>query len=311
MFDVLGIGENSIDYVYRLPDYPLPNGTSSKTRIAEHRVLPGGQVATTLATCSALGLRASYAGVFGSDANGVRIREELSRRGVDIADAIVREAPNRYAVILVNEQNGERVVLWDRDARLDLALSELRHQIVQQVRVLHVDDVDMRASIAAAHIAREAGVTVTSDIDRVTARTDELVDAVTVAIFAAHVPQALTGTADVGLALRELRQRHRAWLCVTLGHDGAMLLEGDRLHHAPAVSIEPTDTTGAGDVFRGAFIYALLAGREPADILRFANAAAAVSCTREGAMDSIPTLADVERVLSGGADLRPAPAVRT
>jgi sugar/nucleoside kinase (ribokinase family) len=56
------------------------------------------------------------------------------------------------------------------------------------------------------------------------------------------------------------------------------------------------DTTGAGDVFRGAFIVALLRGDTPPDILRFANAAAAVSCTREGAIDGVPTLADALRI---------------
>jgi sugar/nucleoside kinase (ribokinase family) len=59
----------------------------------------------------------------------------------------------------------------------------------------------------------------------------------------------------------------------------------------------PVDTTGAGDVFRGAFIVALLRGDAPADILRFANAAAAVSCTRPGAVDSVPTVADAESLI--------------
>ena len=67
-----------------------------------------------------------------------------------------------------------------------------------------------------------------------------------------------------------------------------MLLAGDRLHHVPALSVDVVDTTGAGDVFRGAFIHALLQSQSPADILKFACAAAAVSCTREGAMTSVP-----------------------
>jgi sugar/nucleoside kinase (ribokinase family) len=62
--------------------------------------------------------------------------------------------------------------------------------------------------------------------------------------------------------------------------------------------VKVVDTTGAGDVFRGAFIHALLAGASPAEILRFANAAAAIACTRPGAIDSIPTPADIERLLN-------------
>jgi len=66
------------------------------------------------------------------------------------------------------------------------------------------------------------------------------------------------------------------------------------------VHVKPVDTTGAGDVFRGAFIHALLRGDPPRDILRFANAAAALSCTKMGAMSSVPTLADVTAFATKG-----------
>jgi sugar/nucleoside kinase (ribokinase family) len=72
-----------------------------------------------------------------------------------------------------------------------------------------------------------------------------------------------------------------------------MLLDGDRLYQEPAPVVKAIDTTGAGDVFRGAFIYALLRGDAPGDILRFANAAAAVSCTKEGAIASVPRLGQI------------------
>jgi sugar/nucleoside kinase (ribokinase family) len=76
-----------------------------------------------------------------------------------------------------------------------------------------------------------------------------------------------------------------------------MLLEGDRLHHVPAFAVDAVDTTGAGDIFRAAFIHALLHGRQPIEILKFATAAAAMSCTREGALTSVPELEEVQRLL--------------
>jgi sugar/nucleoside kinase (ribokinase family) len=166
--------------------------------------------------------------------------------------------------------------------------------VIAGARLLHVDDVDEEAAIAAAGVARAAGIPVTSDLDRVGTRTEALVAAVTIPIFAEQVPAALTGEGDVERALRKLRRTHSGLLCVTLGSRGAMLLDGDQLHHVPAPRVDAVDATGAGDVFRGGFIYALLRGDTPPDILRFANAAAAASCTRQGAMDSVPTLADVE-----------------
>jgi sugar/nucleoside kinase (ribokinase family) len=296
-WDVVGVGANSVDYVYRLPAYPEPEGPRAKLRISSHAVSCGGQIATTLCTCAAMGLRAKYVGAIGADANGERVRAELDRRGIDTASVVRREAPNAYAVILVADDVGERVVLWDRSEALALAEAELPGGAIASARALHVDDVDQPAGIAAARIGRAAGAIVTSDIDRVTERTGELIAAVTVPIFAEHVPPAITGEADPERALRKIRRTHPGLLCVTLGAHGSMLLDGDRLHHAPAFPIVPVDTTGAGDVFRGAFLVALLRGDAPADILRFANAAAAVSCTRPGAIDSVPTSADAESLI--------------
>ena len=76
-----------------------------------------------------------------------------------------------------------------------------------------------------------------------------------------------------------------------------MLLDGDRLHHVPAFAVDAVDTTGAGDVFRAAFIYALLQSHSPTEILRFAAAAAAISCTREGALTSVPALEEIHHLI--------------
>jgi sugar/nucleoside kinase (ribokinase family) len=151
-----------------------------------------------------------------------------------------------------------------------------------------------------------------------------LVAAASIPIVAEHVPRELTGERDLEAALAMMTQPGQM-VCVTLGARGAALIDarsrppatGQRaeaqgrpgrsasagpaeadVHHAPPFAVETVDTTGAGDVFRGAFIYALLRGDEPAHILRFANAAAAISCTREGAMGGIPTLAEIERLLT-------------
>ena len=293
LYDVVGVGANSVDAVYVLPEFPRPAGPAAKLKIRSHRLSPGGQMATALCTCAALGLRTSYVGAFGNDDNGRRIRDELARRGVGTEAATTRAVPNRHAVILIDERHGERIVLWDRDPQLALRRDEVPAALIAGARLVHVDDEDEAMAIVAARLARGAGVPVTSDIDRVTERTRELADAVTMPIFAEHVPEALTGERDMQRALGALRAAHHTLLCVTLGSRGAMLLAGDRLEHVPGFPVDVMDTTGAGDVFRGAFIYALLRGDAPADVVRFANAAAAVACTREGAIGGVPTLDEI------------------
>jgi len=292
-FDVVGVGANSIDFVYRLPGYPRPDSPFAKLPISEHLISCGGQVTTALATCAAMGLSASYIGTLGSDEHGVRMRDELRRRGIDTSRAILRDAGNPFAVILLDDREGERVVLWHRDARLALRPDEVSGEAMVSARLVHVDDVDLDASVQAARLARAAGTPVTSDIERTTDDVRTLVDAVTIPIFAEHVPAALTGEADLPAALERLRQPHHTMLCVTLGARGALLLAGGEMIREPGIAVKALDTTGAGDVFRGAFIHALLRGDTPRDVLRFANAAAAISCTRLGAMSSVPSLDEI------------------
>lgn len=296
--DVLGLGESSVDHVNLLPAAPLARGTASKLRISSAFDAAGGQIASMLAACTSLGLRAGYLGPLGNDENGRLIRTELERRGVDLSHVIVRDAPARFAIILVDESTGERTVLWHRDPGLDISEADIAPEVLT-ARVVHVDDVDERAAIRTAKMATERGITVTSDLDRVTEHTAELVASVSIPIFAEHVPPTLTGERDPERALRKLRKHHAGLLCVTLGTAGSMALEGDRLIHVPAFSVHAVDTTGAGDVFRAGFVYGFLAGWPTLDVLKFANAAAAVSCTRLGAMSSAPALSEVEQMLAG------------
>jgi sugar/nucleoside kinase (ribokinase family) len=299
-WDVVGIGANSVDFVHLLPGYPQPFGSFAKMKIDRQEILCGGQTATAMCACAKLGLRARYAGVTGTDENGRRVRNELGRRGIDLTDVIIRDAQNQFAVILVDETNGDRIVLWDRDDRLMMRERDIPVEAIAAARVLHVDDVDQGAAIRAAEVAREADVPTTSDIDRITDRTQELIDAVTIPIFAEHVPTRVSGVNDREGALRALRRPHHRILCVTLGENGAMALDQDGIHYAPAFQVEAVDTTGAGDVFRAGFIYAMLRKWPTDEILRFANAAAAVSCTRLGALGGIPSLGEVETMAASG-----------
>ena len=297
-WDVIGIGENSVDSVNLLPGYPQPYGPAAKMRIRERRILCGGQMATAMCACASLGLKAKYVGVTGTDDNGRRIRAELQGRNVDITDLVIRDVENRFAVILVDETTGDRIVLWDRDDRLRLRDQELPVDALSAASVVHVDDVDDEVAIKAATIAREAGAKVTSDIDRFTDRTEQLAAAVTHAIFAAHVPPHLAGTNDLEAALRALHNRFGNVVIVTMGEHGAMAFDGRRIHREAAFPVHAVDTTGAGDVFRGGFIYALVHGEPIDQALRIANAAAAVSCTRLGALNGVPTLDEVRELMA-------------
>src|SRR5687767_6010285 len=157
-WDVVGVGANSVDFVHLLPGYPQPFGSFAKMKIQRQEILCGGQMATAMSACARLGLRAKYVGVTGTDENGRRVRRELDRRGIDLTDLIIRDAQNQFAVILVDETNGDRIVLWDRDERLTMRDRDIPADAIAGARIVHVDDVDQAAAIRAAAIAREHGV---------------------------------------------------------------------------------------------------------------------------------------------------------
>ena len=296
-WDIVGVGASAVDRVYVLPASLAGGPRDVKLRIRRHLVSCGGQVATMLVTCQRLGARTAYVGTIGSDGDGARLRQELTRDDVDLAYVVPRDAPHAFAVILIDDHSGERMVLWDRDPRLQLAASDLPSDVIASARLVHVDDVDVEASLAAARLARAAGVPVTSDIERASDRAEELVAAVTVPNFAKAGLVELTGLDDPERALRQIRRLNPGLLCVTRGPEGAMALDGDTIVHAPGVPVRAIDTTGAGDVFRGALAIAWLEGKSTSEMLRFANAAAALSTTRVGAMAGAPTRAELERLL--------------
>ena len=125
VFDVVGIGANSVDYVYRVPAAPDFHGRHSKLRLTGHSISCGGQVATAMATCASLGLHAAYAGAVGTDDNGRRVEAALADRGVDLSLIVRKTGGNQFAAILIEDDSGERVVLWDRPDSLLLSDADL------------------------------------------------------------------------------------------------------------------------------------------------------------------------------------------
>jgi sugar/nucleoside kinase (ribokinase family) len=278
-WDVVGVGANSVDYVYRLPAYPEPEGPRSKLRISGHRISCGGQIATTLSTCAAMGLRTKYVGAVGADGNGQRLRAELHHRGIDTASVVERDALNAYAVILIADDVGERVVLWDRSDALALAPEELPVEAIASARALHVDDVDQHAGIAAARIGRDAGVLVTSDIDRATAGTEELIATVSIPIFAEHRAAGAAGKSDQGVRAEDPPGARPA------GSRRRARVDAARGDHLRADARPPVDTTGQRRLpqHRSSRCSAATLRRHPALRERSRRG----SCTRDGAVDGV------------------------
>jgi len=297
-FDVAGFGLNSVDLLAVVAEFPASN---SKQRLQRLTRLPGGQIATAMATCAKLGWRASYVGSFGADDLGTLSRESLIEAGVDIgASRTVAGATNQFAIILVDAQSGARTVLWDRHPDLAWNVIDVPRQAVTAGRMLIVDCHETAAAAQAARYAREAGVPTVVDVEKVRPGIAELLQQIDIIITAQDFPSALTGHEDLGRALTSIAEEFPARVvCATLGEHGSLARCGGREIRTPGFQVDCVDTTGAGDVFRGAFVAACLKSPDAdiEDVLTYANAVAALNCRALGARAGIPTAREVDDLL--------------
>jgi len=294
-FDVVGMGLNSVDFLCVVPEFPTIN---SKMKISQFSKQGGGQVATAMVTLSRWGVRTKYIGKIGGDELGQFSLTSLREEGVDISSVTIEpSATNQYAMILVDGPSGERTILWDRDQRLMYREGELRKENVCLGKILHLDGHDIRAALQCARWAREEKIPTVIDLDKVELLTSELIQEIDFVITSARFPGLFTGMSNREEALVELQKHTPGFLCVTLGHEGAVAFVNGELVYVKGFEVKAVDTTGAGDVFHAGFIYGLLENWEIEEILRFANAVAALKCQDLGGRKGIPTLDEVQKLL--------------
>jgi len=295
-FDVVGMGLNSVDFLCVVPEFPTPN---SKMKMLQFSKQGGGQVATAMVALSRWGMKTKYIGKVGEDESGRFSLHSIRQEGVDISSVIIEpNTTNQFAVIIVDGSTGERTIFWNRDERLTYREGELRKEEVCSGKILHLDGHDIHGALQCARWAKEERIPTVIDLDKVEPLTSELIKQTDFVITSSRFPMMYTGISDQKKALLELQKYTPGFLCSTLGDDGAMALVNGELLHIEGLKVNAVDTTGAGDVFHGGFIYGLLQNWEVVQILRFANAAAALKCKELGGRRGIPFLNEVQKFLS-------------
>jgi sugar/nucleoside kinase (ribokinase family) len=296
-FDAVALGLNAVDHLVLVPHYPQFN---TKIQFVEHRLTAGGQSATAMATMSRLGLKTRYIGSVGSDRLGLFQLHSLQADGIESSGVrIVEGAETQTAFIIVDQLSGERTVIWNRDPRLEIDPATIDEQAVTSGRVLHLDGHNVRASIAAARLARSAGVPTCLDIDNIYPDAEHLLPLIDFLISSSTFPERMTGAPDLKSALRQLHDQFGSpFVAATLGDRGVIAYFRGQYIYSPAFKINCRDTTGAGDAFHGGFLYAVLAGYSVQQTLRFANAVAGLKCRELGARTALPSREEVGELLS-------------
>ena len=226
----------------------------------------------------------------------------FERTGVDVSRVIVEPGASAgFAFIIVDAQSGRRTILWSNEGKPVLTAKELDREQVLNCRVLHLDEYEMEASIAAAQAVRESEreITIVLDAESGLPGIDELLPLTDVLIASRGFAVDRSGSSNVrDAAVHFHRNLPARIVVVTAGEEGCFCVADDDMFHQPAFKTEPVDTTGCGDVFRGAFTYGLLHDWNLREAAEFASATAALKCRALGARAGIPTLSEVERFLT-------------
>jgi sulfofructose kinase len=301
---VVGVGINATDTIIRIPSFPAPG---SKVELVSAEVAPGGQVASAIIACRRWGLSARYVGKIGSDLAGRLQRREMEREGVEAHWIVARGAQSQCAFILVDESSGERTIVWKRDPKIALRAKDLERKWILGAEALLVDGHDTEAAAQAARWAREQSIPVVGDFDNLYSNVEVLLHYVDFPVTSQAFPEKLTGETDLLKSLpRILSQFKCRAVAATLGPLGVLAWDGNEFLLCPAFRIHAVDTTGAGDIFHGGFVYGLIGGWPIQEILEFSSAAAALNCTAPGARGHIASLDEIERLRSSGQRLKRA-----
>ncbi len=283
--DYICIGQSTLDYNWSVPQIPA---TGKKVFAGDFRPGGGGMAATAAVAIARLGGQVAFWGRAGDDTAGHIMRDELGTCGVNVEQfRLLSGARSPVAAVLV-DSNGERQISTFRgDLPEDPSWLALRQ--LKQCRAVMAD---MRWPAGAVEVfacARSLGIPTILDGD--IADTDDyprLLEQCDYALFSSNGLSAFAPDSDINNALTLARQYGCKVAGVTNGSEGTAWLDDHGLHCTPAIAVDAIDTTGAGDVFHGAFTLRIGEGYSSGDAIEFATAAAALKCCKRGAREGIP-----------------------
>jgi len=295
---IVVVGSINMDLVARTPRIPLAGQTLIGSSFT---TTPGGKGANQAVAIARLGYPVHMIGAVGKDVFGQSLLDNLADAGVDTHAVSTVAGPSGVAPILVAD-NGENsiVVVQGANGKVDPDFIDRHAALIRSAgMVLCQLELPMGTISRTLAVGSDAGVPVMLD----PAPAAELPENVwnKIAWFTPNETEAafyLGRECSPEELAKELLARGLHGVVLKRGSDGALVAfsngKRDSVH---PFRVNAIDTVGAGDCFNGAFAVALLEGNEPLAAARFASAAAAISVTRRGAQESMPSRAEVDAFL--------------
>jgi len=290
------IGLSCLDHSWQIESFPP---IYSRTKATQYQSQGGGPAANAAVSASILGAKVSLWAIHGDDHNGKLAQEELEHFGVDCSNIkSVASAKTTVSGILIQE-NGERQIFPYKDETLKLAIHDnAEHLDLNKVKTFDCVMTDSRhpnMNETVLKKARAEQIPVVADFGNLD--NWHLASYADYLIASEECATQLLGKKDPEQALELLRQTKEQFVGITLGEEGFLYSVQDELKHIPAFSVDVMDTTGAGDVFHGAFAFGIAKAWDVHYCALFANVTAALSCKALGGRAGIASPQDIKEML--------------
>ncbi|MGI9393341.1 MAG: PfkB family carbohydrate kinase [Boseongicola sp.] len=290
MARVLVIGVAVADFVFQMETFP---SDARKYRATNAEIVGGGCAANAAVAVARLGGEALLGARLGADHMGDIILSDLREEGVDTSlIQQTTDARSSFSSVYVDAK-GERQIMNYRGADLSAETGWIEN--APDIDAVLADTRWTEGAIAALDLARQRGIP--GIVDAEAPMDAAVLGAASHVAFSRDGLMSFAPSSNLKTALRNAAKKLDAWVCVTDGENGVLFTGENEVAHLPAFAVDVKDTLGAGDIWHGAFALALGEGYADADAIRFANAAAAIKCTKFGGRHGTPKRAELEKFL--------------
>ena len=296
MADIVGIGANVSDTLYTIPEFPKED---TKLRALSSVQSGGGPCATGLVAASKLGADCAYLGVLTDDSAGVFLKKDMEKYNVSTDLIDIKPGFTSFtSSIWLSLDSASRTCVFHKGDLPPFNLNETHKEAIKKANILMVDGNEMDAAVEAAKIARTAGTKVLYDAGGLYDGVEKLLGESDIIIPSEEFSLAHTGTENARDAAKVLYEKYSPEVVViTQGKKGGIIYDGDEVREYPAFVVDAIDTNGSGDVFHGAFAFAVNYGYDYYKSCVFSSAVSALKCTRIGARSAVPTFNETVKFL--------------
>lgn len=294
---IVVVGSLNMDLVIRAPRHPEPGETILGS---DFKTFPGGKGANQAVAAARLGGSVKMIGQVGEDSFGDSLFEEVTAEGIE-TKYILRDPREATGVALITvDEAGQNTIVVASGANARLTPVDISNadEAFEDAAVLLLQlESPLAAVTRAIELAKRHGVKVVLNPAPAQMLSTKLLTQVDYLIPNQTELAFLAGVEGTDTAVSCLRGLGVTKLIVTLGDEGALVVEKNKETQLPSYAVEVIDTTAAGDAFVGAFAVALTEGKSTLEAAAFGNAAGALTATRSGAQPSLPTRAELDQFL--------------